>query len=259
MILRQESTKAHLYWSTKWELPISSTKCAYLHIGSTVQSNKGLVLSNCMVPVADQVKDLGITVNAQFRFDAHISYVLRIGHHRSQLILRCFKSKNCQLLLKAYKTYVRPVLEYNSSLWSPTLIRDIVAIEKIQRRFTKGLSNLRNLTYHQRLSALKLESLELRRLKSDLIVIYKMVFNLIDVNAADYFSRNTFNSNLRRHPHQLISVSNSRSHFRQQFVINRSINMRNSLPSSTNFRNLSSFKKSLDSNHLVRFLKVYFK
>ena len=131
-------------WSTKWELPISSTKCASLHIGCTVQSNTDLVLSNCTVPVVDHIKHLGITVNTQFRFDAHISDVVRIGHHRSQLILRCFKSKNSQLLLMAYETYVRPVLEYNSSLWSPTLIKDIVAIEKIQRRFTKGLSNLRN-------------------------------------------------------------------------------------------------------------------
>ena len=42
------------------------------------------------------------------------------------------------LLVRAFVTYVRTLMEYNSVVWSPDLKRDIDAIEKVQRRFTKG-------------------------------------------------------------------------------------------------------------------------
>jgi len=35
--------------------------------------------------------------------------------------------------------YVRPVVEYNSIIWSPSTARDIDAVESVQRRFTKRL------------------------------------------------------------------------------------------------------------------------
>jgi len=36
---------------------------------------------------------------------------------RANLIHRCFTSKSCDLLIKAFKTYVRPILEFSSSVW----------------------------------------------------------------------------------------------------------------------------------------------
>ena len=32
---------------------------------------------------------------------------------------------------------MRPILEYNNVIWSPSLVRDIQQLEKVQRRFTK--------------------------------------------------------------------------------------------------------------------------
>jgi len=44
------------------------------------------------------------------------------------------------------------------------------------------------LTYHQRLSILELDSLELRRVCADLLFTYKLVFGLTDINLHDFFS-----------------------------------------------------------------------
>jgi len=66
------------------------------------------------------------------------------------------------------------------SLWSAYKIGDISSIEKVQRWFTKRLpGRLKNLTYKERLAATNLDTLELRRLRTDLIVCYKIVFGLI--------------------------------------------------------------------------------
>ena len=52
-------------------------------------------------------------------------------------MLRCFETRDRDLLVRAFVTYVRTLMEYNSVVWSHDLKRDIEAIEKVQRRFTK--------------------------------------------------------------------------------------------------------------------------
>ena len=48
-------------------------------------------------------------------------YNTRKAHQRANLIHRCFISKNTDLLIRAFKTYVRPMLKYNSPVLSPSL------------------------------------------------------------------------------------------------------------------------------------------
>jgi len=52
---------------------------------------------------------------------------------------RCFVSRDINLLLRAYLVYVRPILEYNSVLWSSYGKYDTDATERVQRRFIKRL------------------------------------------------------------------------------------------------------------------------
>ena len=47
------------------------------------------------------------------------------------------------------------------------------------------------LDYHERLALLGLESLELRRLKADLCMTYKIMFNLVDLNVDNLFTVRT--------------------------------------------------------------------
>ena len=51
---------------------------------------------------------------------------------------------------------VRPLLEYNTVIWSPHMRKHIEKIERIQHRATKCLSSIRNLTYEDRLKRLNL-------------------------------------------------------------------------------------------------------
>ena len=111
-----------------------------------------------MVRVA-LANDLGVTVDEQLHFTKHINIIARKAHTRCSLILKCFQSKNVDCLLRAYLTYVRPTLEYNSPVWNPHFVKDIRTLESVQRRFTKKLNGLHDLTYEQRLQVLNLDSL----------------------------------------------------------------------------------------------------
>ena len=67
-------------------------------------------------------------------------------------------------------------------------MKDIVALQRVQSRFTKRLPGMKALTYHQRLVKLRLQSLEFRRIRLDLVFAYKVIFNLVDVNRDEFFT-----------------------------------------------------------------------
>ena len=96
----------------------------------------------------------------------------------SNCIANCFQSKNPSLLSSAFTSYVCPILEYLSPIWSPHSVKDIDIIENVQRRFTKLFPHLRSLPYSTRLTRLGLTSLQARRIKSDLCSCYKITHSL---------------------------------------------------------------------------------
>ena len=66
-------------------------------------------------------------------------------------------------------------MEYNSIVWNPIQIHLIDSLENVQRKFTKRIPSLSHLSYVERLKITGLDSLELRRLKFDLINYYKFI------------------------------------------------------------------------------------
>ena len=99
-------------------------------------------------------KDLGILIDPKLSFNNHIDQVVFKAKQRSCLISSFFLSKDCNILCKAFVTYVRPLLEYCSSVWSPCTVTGVNKIESVQRQFTKKLPGLWDLSYDHRLSVL---------------------------------------------------------------------------------------------------------
>ena len=133
-------------------------------------------------------RDLDVVVSHDLKPAAHIGQMVAKAHQRANTILHSFVSRDVALLVRAFIIYVRPIVEYNSVIWSPQTVHDIEEIERVQRRFTKRLPGLKTYSYTTRLNQLKLPSLELWRLHIDLIMCYKILFGLVDVNFDDFFS-----------------------------------------------------------------------
>ena len=122
-------------------------------------------------------KDLGVTIDNQLTFSMHVqtqvAKVTRIlGCHR-----HTFKYLTSTIFLQLYKASIWPHLEYASCIWFPKLKTDSDAIEKIQRRATKLVPELRTLTYTERLRQLKLPTLVYRRRRADMLQTYKLMHN----------------------------------------------------------------------------------
>ena len=158
--------------------------------------------------------------------------------------------------IRAFTTYVRPLLEYATCIWSPQHVTAVRQIESVQRRFTKRLPGLKHLSYDDRLVVLGIEKLELRRLKQDLIMAYKILFGLLDVDANELFTVHKTNYDTRGHAHKLLQ-GHCRTDVRKHFFTERVVKIWNSLPAEeANFCNVKVFSNFLDKLDLHNYLSV---
>jgi hypothetical protein len=240
-------------WADEWQLSIAVNKCSVLHIGKNNPSHSYTLQSHSLNNVSEVI-DLGLIVDLKLRFSSHYASIVRKAHQRASLILRCFKCRDISLLTKAYLVYVRPLLEYCSPVWAPVYTGDILMIESVQRRFTKRLSGMSHLFYHQRLQKLNLVTLEARRLQTDLITMFKILNNYINIDFNDFFHISG-NVNTRGHRFKLVKPQCRNNVFLFSFACRR-IDVWNSLPDHlVNSESIGCFKNSLKiinlSKHLI--------
>ena len=147
------------------------------------------------------------------------------------MLLKCFHTKDRSLQWKLFSVFV---LLYNSPIWSPHFVKDIAVIERVQKYFSKNLKGLRNKPYKERLSILKLPTLESRRAYNDLIFLYEIIHGLSDSSLLNIFPPIAYNSNLvlRCHPRQL-NLPLPRTDFLKYSFHYRLVKTWNSLPYRT--------------------------
>ena len=86
---------------------------------------------------ADCEKDLGVWIFGYIKPSIHCCKVTASAMKVLSMIKRSFTNILKGMFTFLYKTYVRPHLDYCSSIWSPYLAKDIDVLEKAQKRATK--------------------------------------------------------------------------------------------------------------------------
>ena len=87
------------------------TSVACLHIGEVCVDTYFHINSN-VLPIAKQCLDLGVTISDNLQSSEHIKIIVAKAHQRANPILRCFASRDTNLLVRAFNVYVRPQVEY---------------------------------------------------------------------------------------------------------------------------------------------------
>jgi len=240
-------------WCCDWQLTINVGKCHILHLGIK-NTRKTYILNGNKVSSAHLVGDLGVDVDEGMTYDAHINKIIGKAYSRIGVLLKGFASRNVRVLKKAYLTYIRPVLEYASSVWSPHLLKHINAIERVQKYFTRCVPCISHLSYPERLAAIDLEPLELRRLKNDLVLYFKSYHDLVALPFNDYFVQSLNVTQTRTGGNRLLRPMCRTNRFENDFF-NRSISCFNSLPSdAVNANSIYAFKHFLSSCDLSHFI-----
>ena len=235
-------------WVKNWELLINADKSEHLIIRCTTATT--FYLGPQIIPRVSNVRDLGVIITDQLKWNSYVNKIRSKSNILSHIILRCFSPTNIKLLTNLYKIYIRPLLEYNTCTWSPHLKSDIKDIEIVQKSFTRKLCQRANISfssYSDRLNILNLESLESRRTKNDLFLLYKIIHGHVDIKFNSFFQFSSLGGySLRRHNMHITRTTSPKSHCRHNFFSNRVVPVWNALPEDVvNSPTLAKFKFNL--------------
>ena len=162
--------------AASWGLNMNRDKCAVLRFSRPLRnvSRARYLLNGHPISQTNSHSDLGVTVDTDLKFHAHVRSVARKAGGLAQNFLRSTVCRSPEFMLFLFSCHIRPIIEYCSCLWNVGYIEDIRLLENVQRRWTKQIDGLGGLAYHDRLNALKLFSIQGRLLRADLIQCWKI-------------------------------------------------------------------------------------
>ena len=134
-----------------------------------------------------QQKDLGLKFSADINVTEQCGIAASKGNTILGLIRRNIMYKDKQLIVPLYKAIVIPHLEYCIQEWRPYRKKVIYKLERIQRRATKMIPQLIDLSYESRLLQCGLKTLETRLLRRNRIEVLKIVNGYEDVDRNMFF------------------------------------------------------------------------
>ncbi|GAA53929.1 hypothetical protein CLF_111643 [Clonorchis sinensis] len=156
-----------------------------------------------------EIKDLGLRYSCTFRFSHQVQFQVARARRLSFLTLRSFHIPDAKVA--SFKLCVRPLLEFCPAFSSPYTQSCRLAIESVQRSFTKEVFPRSNLSYHFRCQILGLEPLWLRRFKMNLTLSHRLLHKhaFVEENTPNansrprYIFRNSCNLVLNPYPWSL--------------------------------------------------------
>ena len=250
-------------WSDRWLLRFHPDKCHVLSLGKFEALSKlgedGLdrapgklrdhelfaspySLCGSELDHVEEEKDLGVTIDEELTFSTHIDSKIAKANAFLGLIRRNFSYLDKSSVLRLFKAFVRPQLEYAQAVWSPHLVGVINKIENVQMRALNLIPELRGLSYEEQLRCTKLPTLAYRRFRGDLIEVYKHFHSYDSSVISKSFARNA------RHPDKLFQT-HKKSSLDQRMFYHRIQQQWNLLPASCRDPEITvdTFKNRVDA------------
>ena len=235
-------------WAEKWQMLFNKDKCKCLHIGQANAKNN-YIMNNTVLLSTEREKDVGVVVSSDMKVSEQCGIAARKGNQILGLIRRNIAYRDKRLIIPLYMSLVRPHLEYCIQAWRPHMRKDIDKLERVQRRATRLISEISQLSYEERLQQCRLTTLETRRIRGDQIEVFKIMHGYEGLNK-DMFFRIKNDSITRGHSLALVK-SHSRLDIRKYTFSQRVVNDWNKLPEECiNATSVNMFKNKIDQYYL---------
>ena len=235
-------------WTSTWGMQFNESKCKVIHCGKN-NPRYDYTMNDITLKCVSEEKDVGVTIHESLKPSLHCSKAAKNASFVLGQISRTFHYRDQNVFPSLYKRYVRPHLEISVSAWSPWTREDIEKLEKVQKRFVSMVPGLTG-SYEEKLKVLKLASLADRRLRYDMIQVYKILMNVDKVSEDTWFSRvqqvSVRTTRLAAN-HLNLYKSRARTELRRNFFSIRVVDHWNDIPIEVReSMNLYRFKKNYD-------------
>ena len=160
------------HWANTWQLRFNEEKCEAMGIS---HSRDNLSMDYTLGSTLRDVKSFKDLSRSQ-----HISTKVNKANQVLGLTRRTVGTATTSTFSLLYNSLVRPLLEYAIPVWNPYLVKDIHAIEDVQRPASRlALRQKRgSMPYEERCNILNWPLLSTRRNYFSLVQCYKIVFGL---------------------------------------------------------------------------------
>lgn len=239
-------------WACKWQLRFNADKCESMRITHTRDKSTSQYMLD-KVKDAKNFKDLGVTISKDFSWANHISITVNKANNLLDLSKRSVDIFNVNVISTLYLSLVGPILEYAVPVWCPYLLKDIRALESIQRRTSRLALNQRKgeMPHLYSCKLLNWPSLSDRRVYVSLFECCKFVFGYCHFNFYDFLEFSKFASTRANHPFKLYIKSARLNCYKYSFVI-RIVPIWNDLPETVQAETLHHFKNKF-YHYLLKF------
>jgi superfamily II DNA helicase RecQ len=239
----QDDLNKIVFWALIKKMAFNVSKCSVLHLFPKINNKFDYKINDTILVKNVVQRDLGVLIDENLNFDLHRSQIQNTCFRMLGVINKSFRYHNVKFLLTMFKTFVLPHLAYCSTIWNPTKIKDILELERIQRRATSRMTNDYSLRYEDRLKLFSLQPLYVSRAHRDIKTTGKLLNKTLhcsDNLMSTLESLKIKNTNLR------FSTRNKNdNHFvkgkfqnklHDSFLLNRVTNQWNSLKSNRNLK-----------------------
>ena len=185
-------------WESEWLMAFNPEKCEVIRI---TKKKKTVLfdykLHGITLQLTKNAKYLGIQISDDLAWSKDINQMTTKSNNTLKFIKRNIQTNIHKIKETAYKTYVRPLLEYSATVWDPWQKKYINQIEMVQHRAVRYIFNDYNFTssVSSMLNQLALPTLEKRRKIDSLSMFYKINHGLVRIKFPDYIKptlRNRF-------------------------------------------------------------------
>ena len=177
-------------WCTDWLMSLNFHKCEHMKVSLKHNTlNMGYQMHNHALTQTQCYKYLGVHLNNTLNWNTHINNIVNKANKVLYVARQALYKSSKEVKQTAYKSLVRPLLEYSSSVWDPYTTTNIDAVEKVQRKAARFCCN--NYNRHDSvtdmLHTLKWDSLAQRRKASRLATFHRIYHHdqeaLLDLSA----------------------------------------------------------------------------
>ena len=185
----QQDLDILMVWESRWDMEFKPPKCQVVRVTTSRKSvHFSYKLHGHVLEVVTSARYLGVDISSGLFWNSHIDNITAKSNRTLGFIKRNIKTKNRKIRETAYNTFVRPTLEYAAPIWDPHTKRNVLQLEKVQRRAARWTTS--NFDYRSSVTALLQElgwrTLEKRRADARLCLFYKIVYDLVAVPLPDY-------------------------------------------------------------------------
>lgn len=236
-------------WCSQWQMSINVNKSVAMTITRKKQpSHFTYIVNGTPLSMVEQQKYLGITLTSNLNWETHITNITTTALRKLFYLKRRLKIAPTNIKLLAYKTFVRPILEYANTIWFPYTATNIAKLEAVQRKAARFIhSKYRSTDSPSRLLASSgLNTLSTRAKQGRLKFLFQMLHRQYKIDITRYISYSQSRITRHQHEHTLTEYSFSNDAFRYSFFprVIREWNELNSSLTATN--SLSLFVSQLE-------------